>query len=277
MKLRAAVGVGILLMCLLAITCTRQTPGNPSSNQTQSNSSETTPPKPTPAPTAAEVPNQPPPAARPAAPVTGAGPAQAPAQPQAEPATTMEKPSPKPPPPVVLAAGTVISIRTNEKISAKESDAGQTFSAVVAQPVTHGGHTAIPAGSVVSGTIVKAHQGGKIKGGSELALQLTSVRVHGTSYPISTEEFVQQAKGKGKRTAVAGAGGAGAGALIGGIAGGGKGAAIGGLAGGGAGVAGSAFTGNKELAIPAESVLQFKLAQPLRLAPAPSHANETNQ
>jgi len=275
MKLRAAVGVGILLTCLLAITCTRQTPGNPSSNQTQSNSSETTPPKPTPAPTAAEVPNQPPPApARPAAPVTGSGPAQAPAQP---PSATMEKPSPKPPPPVVLAAGTVISIRTNEKISAKESDAGQTFSAVVAQPVTHGGHTAIPAGSVVSGTIVKAHQGGKIKGGSELALQLTSVRVHGTSYPISTEEFVQQAKGKGKRTAVAGAGGAGAGALIGGIAGGGKGAAIGALAGGGAGVAGSAFTGNKELAIPAESVLQFKLAQPLRLAPAPSHANETNQ
>jgi hypothetical protein len=189
----------------------------------------------------------------------------------------MEKPSPKPPPPVVLAAGTVISIRTNEKISAKESDAGQTFSAVVAQPVTHGSHTAIPAGSVVSGTIVKAHQGGKIKGGSELALQLTSVRVHGVSYPISTEEFVQQAKGKGKRTAVAGAGGAGAGAIIGGIAGGGKGAAIGALAGGGAGVAGSAFTGNKELAIPAESVLQFKLAQPLRLAPAPSHANETNQ
>ena len=270
MKLRAAVGVGILLMCLLAITCTRQTPGNPSSNQTQSNSSETTPPKPTPAPTAAEVPNQPPPApARPAAPVTGAGPAQAPAQPQAAP--------PKPPPPVVLAAGTVISIRTNEAISAKESDAGQSFSAVVAQPVTHNGHTAIPAGSVVSGSIVRAHQGGKIKGGSELALQLTSVRVHGTSYPISTEEFVQQAKGKGKRTTVAGAGGAGAGAIIGGIAGGGKGAAIGALAGGGAGVAGSAFTGNKQLAIPAESVLQFKLAQPLRLAPAPSHANETNQ
>ena len=263
MKLRAAVGVGILLTCLLAITCTRQTPGNPSSNQTQSNSSETTPPKPTPAPTAAEVPNQPPAPARPAAPAT---------------TTTVEKPSPKPPPPVVLAAGTVISIRTNEAISAKESDAGQTFSAVVAQPViTHSGHTAIPAGSVVSGRIVRAKQGGKIKGGSELALQLTSVHVHGASYPISTEEYVQQAKGKGKRTTAMGAGGGAAGAIIGGIAGGGKGAAIGALAGGGAGVAGSAFTGNKELAIPAESVLQFKLAQPLRLAPAPSHANETNQ
>jgi hypothetical protein len=178
----------------------------------------------------------------------------------------------------VLPAGTVISIRTNEAISAKESQVGQAFTAVVAQAVTHSGHTAIPAGAAVSGTIVNAKQGGKIKGGSELALQLTSVHVHGTSYPISTEQYLQQAKGKGKRTTAMGAGGAGAGAIIGGIAGGGKGAAIGALAGGGAGVAGSAFTGNKELAIPAESVLQFKLAQPLRLPPhAAPHANESNQ
>ena len=180
---------------------------------------------------------------------------------------------------MVLPAGTVISIRTNQAISAKQDQAGQAFPAVVAQAITHGGHTVIPAGSTVNGTIVQAKQGGKIKGGSQLALQLSEIRVHGVSYPISTDQFVQEAKGKGKRTTVMGAGGAGAGALIGGIAGGGKGAAIGALAGGGAGVAGSALTGNKELSIPAESVLQFKLAQPLRLAPhpAPSHANETNQ
>jgi hypothetical protein len=274
MKLRAAVGVGILLTCLLAITCTRQTPGNPSSNQPQSNSSETTPPKPTPAPTAAEE------AKPPAAPARPPAAAPAPqAAPAAEATTPAEKPSPKMPPPVVLAAGTVITVRTNETISAKQDQAGQAFTAVVAQAVTHGGHTVIPAGTTVSGRIVQAHQGGKIKGGSNLALQLNSIRVNGNSYPITTNQYVQEAKGKGKRTTVMGAGGAGAGALIGGLAGGGKGAAIGALAGGGAGVAGSALTGNKELTIPAESVLQFTLAQPLRLVPhpAPSHSNESNQ
>jgi len=51
--------------------------------------------------------------------------------------------------------------------------------------------------------------------------------------------------------------------LIGGIAGGGKGALIGGLVGAGAGTAGAAFTGNKDLQIPAEHVITFRLATPI--------------
>jgi hypothetical protein len=60
-------------------------------------------------------------------------------------------------------------------------------------------------------------------------------------------------------------GGGGVGALIGGLAGGGKGAAIGAVAGAGAGTAGTAFTGNKEIVLPAESALSFKLEQPLEV------------
>jgi hypothetical protein len=243
-------------MCLAAITCTRQTPGNPSSDQAQQSSSESTPPKPTPAPTAAEEAN----------PATQAPP-------------VAEKPAAKPAPaPLVVPTGTTISIRTTDAISAKTSQAGQTFQAVVAQPVVSQGRTVIPSGSSVTGTIVQAKQGGKIKGESNLALQLSSILVHGVSYPISTGQYVQQIKGKGSRTAKLGAGGGAAGAVIGGLAGGGKGAAIGGLVGGATGVAGSAMTGNKELEIPAESVLQFKLAQPLRLtSSAPSSATEPEQ
>jgi hypothetical protein len=60
-------------------------------------------------------------------------------------------------------------------------------------------------------------------------------------------------------------GGAGAGALIGALAGGGKGAAIGALVGGGAGTAGAGLTGNREITLPAESAVSFKLTQSLRL------------
>ena len=60
-------------------------------------------------------------------------------------------------------------------------------------------------------------------------------------------------------------GGAGVGALIGGLAGGGKGAAIGAIAGAGAGTAGSAFTGNRDITLPAESVVSFKLEAPLEI------------
>jgi hypothetical protein len=58
-------------------------------------------------------------------------------------------------------------------------------------------------------------------------------------------------------------GGAGLGAIIGGLAGGGKGALIGGLAGAGAGTAASAYTGNKDVVIPSESTVTFKLTAPV--------------
>ena len=54
--------------------------------------------------------------------------------------------------------------------------------------------------------------------------------------------------------------------LIGGVASGGTGLLIGGLAGGGAGTAVGGLTGNRDLDIPAESIVRFKLADDLTLA-----------
>jgi hypothetical protein len=58
-------------------------------------------------------------------------------------------------------------------------------------------------------------------------------------------------------------GGAAGGALIGGLAGGGTGALIGSALGAGAGTAGAAATGKKEITLPAETRLSFRLRQPL--------------
>jgi len=56
-------------------------------------------------------------------------------------------------------------------------------------------------------------------------------------------------------------GGAGVGAVIGGIAGGGVGALIGSSVGAGAGTAGAAFTGKKDIRVPAETTLTFRLTR----------------
>lgn len=80
-----------------------------------------------------------------------------------------------------------------------------------------------------------------------------------------TSSIARVEKGKGRRTAGFIGGGAGLGAIIGGIAGGGKGALIGGLAGAGAGTAGGALTGNKNIYIPAETILTFRLERSVHL------------
>ncbi len=162
---------------------------------------------------------------------------------------------------VTIPAGTVLTVRIGETLGSKVSQPGQTFTATLAQPVQVNGQEVVPSGARASGTVVDAKPLGRFKGGAVLQVKLTSIEVGGNSLPIQTSSVTRTEKGKGKRTAVMAGGGAGLGALIGGLAGGGKGAAIGALAGAGAGTGGAAFTGNKDIVLPAESVLSFKLGQ----------------
>jgi hypothetical protein len=167
--------------------------------------------------------------------------------------------------PIIVPAGTALTVRLGEAVGSKISQAGQSFTGTLASAVVVGGKTAIPAGASVTGNVTDAKPLGRFAGGASLSLQLTAVNLNGTDRAIQTSAVTQTAKGKGKRTAVMAGGGAALGALIGGLAGGGKGAAIGAVAGGGAGTGGAAFTGNKDIVLPAESALSFTLAQPLEI------------
>src|SRR5215470_1223373 len=75
----------------------------------------------------------------------------APAMAAAPPPPPVEKPKPQP---IVVPAGTVLTIRTEQALSSKTSQAGQTFLATLAQPVSVAGRPALVAGSTVSGTVV---------------------------------------------------------------------------------------------------------------------------
>jgi BON domain-containing protein len=176
----------------------------------------------------------------------------------------VEKPKPQP---IVVPAGTALTVITSQALSSKTSQAGQTFLATLAQPISVEGRPALPKGATVSGKVVSAKTKGKIKGEGELSLTLTSISVQDHTYEIQTSVLSSTAKGKGKRTAVATGGGAAGGALIGGIAGGGKGAGIGALIGAGAGLIGGAATGNKQVEVPTESALRFTLNESLTLPP----------
>jgi len=167
--------------------------------------------------------------------------------------------------PLVVPSGTGITISLGSSIGSKLSKQGDTFTGSVAKDVTVGSAVAIPQGAAVTGTVADAKPLGKFKGGAVLQVSIDSIRINGADVPVQAAARSFSEKGKGKRTAVLTGGGAALGGIIGALAGGGKGAAIGAAAGAGAGAGGSAFTGNKEIVLPAESDLTFELSQPLEV------------
>jgi len=228
-------------------------------------------PAPAPAPTGSPAQSSNPdgsvaPAAPPAntAAAPNSGPAVAPGTPATAPAPVASAPPPPPPQPVKLTApaGAAVVVKVTEQLSASHSNVGDGFTGVLAQPVrTAGGSTVFPRGARVAGSVVAAKGQGKFKGSGALGIQVTSI----SGRPVSVSTYEKEQKGKGKRSA----GFIGGGALIGGLAGGGKGALLGGLIGAGAGTAGAAFTGNKDVVIPSESTVTFRLTAPATITVQP--------
>jgi hypothetical protein len=170
---------------------------------------------------------------------------------------------------VNIAAGTNLTIRINQHISVKTSHAGDHFSGEVVDPVVgDNDRMVIPKGSEVTGVVVTSHRRGHFKGSSILELRLTYLTLNGTRYALDTGDLTQTKKGKGKRSAAFIGGGAGVGMLVGGVATGGVGLLVGGLVGAGGGTLLGGLTGNRDIEIPAESIVRFKLADNLVVQPA---------
>ena len=180
---------------------------------------------------------------------------------------------PQPPPPpqpasISIPAGTSLAIRIDQRISVKTSRRGDRFTGEVVEPVMGSdGSAIVPKGAPVSGVVDVAHRRGHFKGRSMLELRLTSLTLNGAQYPLTTRDLAERKKGKGRRSAAMIGGGAGLGMLVGGVATGGVGLLVGGLVGGGAGTVAAGTTGNRDLDIPAETVVHFTLADDLVVQP----------
>jgi hypothetical protein len=152
-----------------------------------------------------------------------------------------------------------------DSVDSSKQKAGFRFTATLEANLQAYEITVAPKGTALYGVLAQASSSGRLKGSSQLVLELTDIVINGTTYPLLTSTYEVKGKGEGGNTAKKVVGGAGLGALIGGIAGGGKGAGIGALAGAGAGTAISAAKKGEQISIPSETLLEFRLQQPVSL------------
>ena len=166
---------------------------------------------------------------------------------------------------VTVPAGSRILVRMADSIDSSKQKAGFRFTGSLETNLQADAVVVARRGTPVYGLVATASSSGRMKGSSELELELTEIVINGTSYPLLTNTYEVEGKGEGGNTAKKVIGGAGLGALIGGLAGGGKGAGIGVLAGAGAGTAVAATKKGQQISIPSESLIEFRLAQPVAL------------
>jgi hypothetical protein len=172
------------------------------------------------------------------------------------------------PSPVTIEAGTPLKIRTDASLSTKTTNAGDTFTATLTEPIVIEGKEVAPRGARVRGRVVDSNPGGRVKGVATISVRLTQLRIGTHDVAVSTGTVARRARATKTRDAEKIGIGAGIGAAIGAIAGGGQGATIGAGAGGAAGTGLVLATKGEPAVIPAETVLTFKLTMPVTVEPS---------
>ena len=167
--------------------------------------------------------------------------------------------------PITIPEGTDLTVVLDQTISTASSRSGDSFRATLTSPVVIDGKTVLPKDAPVTGHIVESVPSGRLKGVAKLDLTLDSIEVNGKSFDLATDDEGRRGKNHNKRNGILIGGGAGLGAIIGGVAGGGVGAVVGSAVGAGAGTAGAAYTGKKDIRVPAETALTFRLVRPVTI------------
>jgi hypothetical protein len=167
---------------------------------------------------------------------------------------------------ITIPAGQSILVRMIDSVDSSKNHVGDIFHASLETDLTLNNTLVARKGTDVYGRLAEAKEAGHIAGSSELQLELTRMVIDGHDYPLVSSDYTLQGKGRGSNTAKKVGGGAAAGAIIGAIAGGGKGAAIGAGVGSAAGAGVQVLTRGQQVKVPSETLLEFRLQQPVTVA-----------
>jgi len=185
---------------------------------------------------------------------------------RAEPAIYRERES-RVPNTVTIAQGTQLTVRIGETLSVQHNLTGDTFFATLDQPLVAGEFVIAEKGARVEGKIIEVDKAGRMTGTSRMSLALTQVNSSdGQRIPLQTSVYTKDGADHSRKNDAAKIGaGAVIGAVIGAAAGGGKGAAVGAGVGGAAGTGAVLLSGGRNVTIPVETRLSFRVEQPVTI------------
>jgi len=167
---------------------------------------------------------------------------------------------------ITIPAGQSLLVRMIDGVDSSKSQVGDVFHASLETDLYIRDALVARKGTDVYGRLAEVKEAGHLSGSAELQLELIRIVIDGHDYPLVSSDYSLKGKGRGSDTAKKVGGGAVVGAIIGAIADGGKGAAIGAGVGSAAGAGVQVFTRGKQVKVPSETLLEFRLEQPATVA-----------
>jgi hypothetical protein len=163
---------------------------------------------------------------------------------------------------VTVPAGTALPLELMTPLSSETAQVETPVRAKLRQALVVDGYTALPAGTMLVGTVTDVDRAGRVQGRSRLAFRFDEAEVSGGREDLRTNPLTFEGEETKGEDATKIGGGAVGGAIIGGILGGGKGAAKGAVIGGAAGTGVVLATRGKEVTLAAGTTLAASLAEP---------------
>jgi hypothetical protein len=165
---------------------------------------------------------------------------------------------------LVVPADAVLGLQVERTITSETARIEDRVEARVTRDVRVGDRVAIPAGSVVQGSVMEVERGGKIKERARLGIRFhTVVLADGSRLNIRTDSVVREGASPANESAAKIGGAAVGGAILGAILGGGKGAVIGGSVGAAGGTAAQMASGRNPAVLPAGTTVSVRVQQPV--------------
>jgi hypothetical protein len=178
-----------------------------------------------------------------------------------------EEPPPPPAPELVdltVPSDAVVGLQIERTITSETARVEDRVEARVTRDVRVGDKVAIPAGSIVQGSVMEVDRGGKVKERARLGIRFhTIVLANGNRLDIRTDSVIREGASPAKESAAKIGGAAIGGAILGAILGGGKGAAIGGATGAAGGTAATMASDRNPAVLTAGTTVTVRMQQPV--------------